>query len=235
VNREGMSSAGAHAASIPGQFTDRQFESAVKELEAPALEGYELLTESHSVKIYRHFRESSGLYEYKIYGALPEIYPGTCIQVYNDLDYRKQWDSYVSELTELKEVPLERGSAIYWCVKYPFPLSNRDYVFVREMRELDSPKGVHSWVALSTTLNVPLRPEKSRVIRVDEFSQCLAIQTDGANGSIVYMHYFDNPKGMIPKWLINWAVQTAVPAFLSTMNDACSKYEDYKLSQKSSN
>jgi hypothetical protein len=202
VNREGMSSAGAHAASIPGQFTDRQFESAVKELEAPALEGYELLTESHSVKIYRHFRESvivvllsslinlpfavvqSGLYEYKIYGALPEIYPGTCIQVYNDLDYRKQWDSYVSELTELKEVPLERGSAIYWCVKYPFPLSNRDYVFVREMRELDSPKGVHSWVALSTTLNVPLRPEKSRVIRVDEFSQCLAIQTDGANGSI---------------------------------------------------
>ena len=53
-----MSGAGAHAASIPAKFTDQQFDSAVKELEAPDLDGYDLLTESHAVKIYRHFRHS---------------------------------------------------------------------------------------------------------------------------------------------------------------------------------
>ena len=32
--------------------------SAVKELGVPELDGYELLTESHAVKIYHHFRDS---------------------------------------------------------------------------------------------------------------------------------------------------------------------------------
>ena len=39
--------------------------------------------------------QTSGLYEYKIYGILDDVLPDICSQVYMDLDYRKQWDSYV--------------------------------------------------------------------------------------------------------------------------------------------
>ena len=60
------------------------------------------------------------------------------------------------------------------------------------------------------------------------------------------MHYYDNPKGMIPTWLINWGakvgqtcilfvhisyctlgMQYGVPQFLQTMQDACKGYPQY--------
>ena len=40
------------------------------------------------------FQESC-LYQYKIYGALKNISPEICAQVYMDLEYRKKWDTYV--------------------------------------------------------------------------------------------------------------------------------------------
>ena len=64
-----------------------------------------------------------------------------------------------------------------------------------------------------------------------------------------FMHYYDNPKGMIPTWLINWAAkvrndlvnhqmwlsklklppttQTGVPQFLKMMREAIKGYPDY--------
>ena len=43
----------------------------------------------------RQYNDVSGLYTYKVYGELPDIDPQTCCDVYNDLEYRKQWDGYV--------------------------------------------------------------------------------------------------------------------------------------------
>ena len=42
------------------------------------------------------FFQTSGLYEYKIYGVLDDVQPDICAQVYMDIEYRKQWDSYVN-------------------------------------------------------------------------------------------------------------------------------------------
>uniref|UniRef100_A0A8C9NN39 Phosphatidylcholine transfer protein n=1 Tax=Serinus canaria TaxID=9135 RepID=A0A8C9NN39_SERCA len=43
-----------------------------------------------------------------------------------DLDFRKEWDQYVKELYE---ETYDGEKVIYWEVKYPFPLSNRDVSF----------------------------------------------------------------------------------------------------------
>lgn len=40
--------------------------------------------------------QTSGLYEYKVYGILDDVLPDVCAQVYMDLEYRKKWDSYVN-------------------------------------------------------------------------------------------------------------------------------------------
>lgn len=39
--------------------------------------------------------QETGLYEYKVFGTLSGCCPEVCADVYMDLDYRKQWDSYV--------------------------------------------------------------------------------------------------------------------------------------------
>ncbi|KAF2976613.1 hypothetical protein EK904_011414 [Melospiza melodia maxima] len=124
------------------------------------------------------FPQQSGLYEYKIFGGLADIPPKLCADVYMDLDFRKKWDQYVKV----------------------------QYVYIRESREMDV-QGRKIWVVLAKSVAVPQCPEKPGIIRVKSYKQSLVIESDGKAGSKVYMYYFDNPGGMIPTWLVNWAAK----------------------------
>ncbi|GAA6084759.1 phosphatidylcholine transfer protein, partial [Tachysurus ichikawai] len=121
--------------------------------------------------------------------------------------------------------------AVYWEVKYPFPLSNRDYVYVRERRDL-LVDGRKIWMVLARSSDVSHCPEKSGVIRVKDYKQTVVMESDGAQGIKVFMNYFDNPGGNIPTWLINWAAKTGVPGFLKDLQDACSKYSNHCKNRK---
>ncbi|XP_053308694.1 phosphatidylcholine transfer protein isoform X2 [Spea bombifrons] len=141
-----------------------------------------------------------------------------------DLEYRKQWDSYVKVLQEEES---GEDKVIYWEVKYPLPLSNRDYVYVRERRDLDV-DGRKIFVVLAKSVSAPHCPEKSGIVRVNGYEQSVAIESDGKNGCKVFMYYFDNPGGLIPAWLVNWAAKSGVPNFLTNMQKACKGYEEQR-------
>ncbi|KGL78196.1 Phosphatidylcholine transfer protein, partial [Tinamus guttatus] len=164
------------------------------------------------------FPQQSGLYEYKIYGGLADCPPELCADVYMDLDFRKQWDQYVKELYEKT---YDGEKIIYWEVKYPFPLSNRDVSFQAFCFPCSFSPG---HLGTLTIVSVPQFPEKPGIIRVQSYKQSLAIESDGKTGSKVYMYYFDNPGGMLPSWLVNWAAKSGVPAFLKDMQNACRNY-----------
>nr|XP_031323957.1 phosphatidylcholine transfer protein isoform X2 [Camelus dromedarius] len=164
-----------------GVFSQEQFWPTCAELQQPAVAGgdWELLLETLGLSVYRLLDQQTGLYEYKVFGVLEDCPPAVLADVYMDLDYRKQWDQYVKELYE-KEC---NGQAVvYWQVKYPFPLSDRDYVYVRQRQELDF-EGQKVHVILAQSTSVPQFPEKSGVIRVKQYKQRLAIQSDGKRGS----------------------------------------------------
>uniref|UniRef100_A0A1A8Q683 Phosphatidylcholine transfer protein n=1 Tax=Nothobranchius rachovii TaxID=451742 RepID=A0A1A8Q683_9TELE len=206
------------------RFTDEEFQSAWRELDEPQLAGgWELFTETMGVQIYRLYDKETGLYEYKVFGGLSSCTPELCADVYMDLMYRKHWDGYVKELYEKD---FGGQTAIYWEVKYPFPLSNRDYVYVRERRDLDV-DGRKIWVILARSSPELPCAEKSGVLRVRDYKQSFALESDGAAGTKVFMNYFDNPGGTIPTWLVNWAAKSGVPGFLKDMQKACSGYKHY--------
>ncbi|KAM9296245.1 phosphatidylcholine transfer protein [Gastrophryne carolinensis] len=213
------------------RFPEDEFQEAWRELDEPALTGsWQLFTDTMGIQIHRLYQQETGLYEYKIYGGLADCPADLCADVYMDLDYRKQWDQYVKALQEQKN---EEEKVIYWEVKYPFPLSNRDYVYVRERQDLDV-NGRKIYVILAKSVSVPQCPEKSGIIRVNGYKQSLAIESDGKNGCRVFMYYFDNPGGMIPSWLINWAAKSGVPNFLKDMQKACHGYRVRTPPQESS-
>lgn len=209
------------------QFSDEEFQAARGELDLGEPQqgdgGWELFTETMGVKIYRRYDQETGLYEYKVYGTMSSCPADLCADVYMDLTYRKHWDSYVKELYEKD---FDGQGAIYWEVKYPFPLSNRDYVYVRERRDLDV-DGRRIHVVLARSAPQTPCPEKKGVIRVCDYKQSLAIESDGATGTKMFMHYFDNPGGSIPSWLINWAAKSGVPGFLKEMQKACDDYRSH--------
>lgn len=97
------------------------------------------------------------------------------------------------------------------------------YVYTRQRRDLDV-DGRKIYVVLAQSISAPQFPEKSGVIRVKQYKQSLAIESDGKKGSRVFMYYFDNPGGQIPSWLINWAAKNGVPNFLKDMVKACQNY-----------
>uniref|UniRef100_A0A8C5QYH0 Phosphatidylcholine transfer protein n=1 Tax=Leptobrachium leishanense TaxID=445787 RepID=A0A8C5QYH0_9ANUR len=211
-------------------FNQDHFQEAWKELDQPVVpDPWQLFTESMGFRIYRLYDQESGLYQYKVYGGLNDCTPELFASVYMDLDYRKQWDQYVKALQEDKQ---GEDAVIYWEVKYPFPLSNRDYVYVRERRDLDI-DGRKIYVILAKSVSVPHCPDKSGIIRVNGYKQSLAIQGDGSGGCKVFMYYFDNPGGSIPSWLINWAAKSGVPSFLTDMQKACRSYDRCKAKSSS--
>ncbi|CAK7311893.1 Phosphatidylcholine transfer protein [Vulpes lagopus] len=204
-----------------GGFSEDQFREACAELLRPALPGasWELLLEALGISIYGLLDQQTGLYEYKVFGVLDNCLPDVLADVYMDLDYRKQWDQYVKELYE-KECNGE--TVVYWQVKYPFPMSNRDYIYIWQRRDLDlDGRKIH--VILQST-SVPQIAERSGVVWVNQYKQSLAIESDGKKGSKVFMYYFDNPGGQIPSWLINWVAKSGVPNFLEDMGKACQNY-----------
>lgn len=205
-----------------GSFSDEQFLEACAELQQPALAGadWQLLLETLGISVYRLLDQETGLYKYKVFGVLKDCPPALLADVYMDLDYRKQWDQYVKELYE-KEC--DGKIVVYWEVKYPFPMSNRDYVYIRQRRDLDM-EGRKIHVVLAQSTSVPQFAERPDVIRVKGYKQSLAIESDGKKGSKVFMYYFDNPGGQIPSWLINWAAKNGVPSFLNDMAKACKTY-----------
>ncbi|XP_048079896.1 phosphatidylcholine transfer protein isoform X1 [Ursus arctos] len=205
-----------------GGFSEEQFREACAELQQPAPAGadWQQLVETLGISIYGLLDQQTGLYEYKVFGVLDNCLPAVLADVYMDLDYRKQWDQYVKDLYE-KECNGE--TVVYWQVKYPFPMSNRDYVYVRQRRDLDV-DGRKILVVLAQSTSVPQIPERSGVVRVNQYKQSLAIESDGKKGSRVFMYYFDNPGGQIPSWLINWVAKNGVPNFLKDMAKACQNY-----------
>jgi hypothetical protein len=206
----------------PGVFTEDEFARAVGELDSPDLEGWELLVESMGTKVYRKYREEAGLYEYKTLGEMTDLDPEMCAQVYVDWEYRKIWDSYVLDLHPIKD----KSSGLYWCVDYPWPLSDRDYTFIRDFKIVEV-GGVRTYAVMAKSHPFPEEKERSGIVRVDSFQQSCVMRSDGKVGSKAFMHYYDNPKGMIPTWLINWAAKTGVPQFLEMMRTAVFGYPEF--------
>uniref|UniRef100_A0AAY5KK73 Phosphatidylcholine transfer protein n=1 Tax=Esox lucius TaxID=8010 RepID=A0AAY5KK73_ESOLU len=191
-------------------FTDGEFLEAWKELDEPNLEGgWEFFTET-----------MVGVCAFRFDFILTIKY---CCSMLNDCSFVCVC---ISVFAELYEKDYDGQSAIYWEVKYPFPLSNRDYVYVRERRDVDA-DGRKVYVVLAKSSPQSPLPEKSGVQRVNDYKQSVAMESDGACGTKVFMNYFDNPGGNIPTWLVNWAAKSGVPAFITDMQKACSNYSNY--------
>jgi len=206
-----------------GAVGDIDFEALSREIDSPNTEGFEFFVQTMGTTIYRQYNETSGLYTYKIYGSL-DVAPEICAQVYMDIDYRKSWDTYVKDLEILN---VDGEELIYWQVNFPWPMSNRDYVYTRSFKELDV-NGEKVWIVCATgKSNTDKVAERSGVVRVSDYTSYSVMKSDGKGGSKAYQLYFDNPGGSIPTWLINWGAKTGVPQFLTTMQKACRGYEEY--------
>jgi hypothetical protein len=77
-------------------------------------------------------------------------------------------------------------------------MSNRDYIYEIQKKEIRSQDGNRIWAILGDSIKDPqilsqVTHEKG-VVTIDNYAQRIVIAADGDKGSKVLMDYFDDPK-----------------------------------------
>ncbi len=214
----------AKASPFRGKVGQADVELAKNMVEARAeYEAWEHVTAMHvhGCEVRLHRKAVDNLFEYYAFGALP-LSPDELVEVNWDTDYRLQWDEYAKSIrvfsTEQHE-GLEQD-LLQWEVKLPWPLANRDYVYCRHRAKHND---LH--IMISKGSSHPSLPEVSGVVRVEHIRNLMVIAKDPASPDrlVFQLLYFDDLKGSIPTWAVNWAVSKAVPSFLNNLVDAAKK------------
>lgn len=113
-------------------------------------------------------------------------------------------------------------------------MTNRDYLFYRRTRELKftTEKGREqpAWVTIAETAPAdPVLCPETKALRCDEYQQTMAITADDeGTGSRLFLHCFDNPKGSIPTWLINYFASSGVASYLDSVKKAVENYKEWR-------
>ncbi|OQR98263.1 transmembrane protein [Achlya hypogyna] len=150
----------------------------------------------------------------------------TFFNVATDMTYRKTWDVSVKQAYVIDRSPKDcMLDVVYWCVKLPWPFTNRDYVYHRRVSFVDN-----TFVILSHAGLHKDAPEVNHTIRVEAFASRIVIRATGVNGCDVYIEYCDESNYSVPNTLVNWALQTGLSSYLNDLKMACANYAGYTRS-----
>jgi hypothetical protein len=133
--------------------------------------------------------DDTGVFIFFFEATFPSIPPASLFQVQTDMEFRPKWDSYCVEVSGLGQ---EDGwELVYWEVKYPWPLSNRDYVYARRCHQ----PSTGSYVIVQRACELGKhRAEQTHAVRVCTFTSDVLITPEGTGGCKIKSMYQDDPR-----------------------------------------
>ncbi|CAM0138446.1 hypothetical protein VKS41_007058 [Umbelopsis sp. WA50703] len=205
-------------------FSDESFTRYAEEYIHSDLTAWTFFVQTPNFQIYRRrFDPKPSLFQYRVVGGYPDIPPQVLSKVYLDLNFRQKWDKNMLCYKELGS-----SDVLHFVMKYPWPMSNRDYIYQIGMKTVQAGEDRKVLVIQGDSVQkdevADYEPPSNGVIRIDNYCQNIVIEDDGKGGSLVQLDYFDDPKGSIPNTIINWAARQGVPGFMKTLHDACLQY-----------
>jgi len=214
------------------QITDAEFDTcrALMSSEFPVTTDqtpWELLSKITDVgecTLYRRPLGTTGLYQYYVKGFFNGITAEVAYYVLSlDNKYRRDWDAYALEVDSIDNV--DGSDCVYWACKFPWPMSNRDYLFWRKGK-FDQ----DMYLTVSKAGKHDKKPETKSFVRVDTYQAMMCMrQTD--KGTEFRLMQYDDMKGSIPKAIVNWAISSGLPEYLKKIHQACTKYPKDKMEE----
>lgn len=154
--------------------------------------------------------KNPNLYEYLTTGTWTGLHPEKLFLATLDHDYRKSWDETVLsvELVDAHRPSDDQSPTelIHWLSKFPFPMSNREFVYVRRGVQVAD----HYYV-VSRHCEHHAKPVKSSPVRVTPMTMAFVMRADGADTKFA-IQYADDLGGSIPSMLLNAAASKLIPA-----------------------
>ncbi|XP_073664623.1 START domain-containing protein 10 isoform X2 [Tursiops truncatus] len=146
----------------------------------------------------------------------------TLYDVLHDIEYRKKWDSNVIETFDIARLTVNADVG-YYSWRCPKPLKNRDVITLRSWLPMGT-----DYIIMNYSVKHPKYPPRKDLVRAVSIQTGYLIQSTGPKSCVItYMAQVD-PKGSLPKWVVNKSSQFLAPKAMKKMYKACVKYPEWK-------
>ncbi|KAM6933417.1 START domain-containing protein 10 isoform 1-T2 [Xenentodon cancila] len=166
--------------------------------------------------------EGKSVHKMKCCMACKDVSAETMYDVLHDIDYRRKWDSNVIETFDIGKLTVNADVG-YYSWKCPKPLRNRDVITLRSWLPIGK-----DYIIMNYSVKHAKYPPKKDMVRAVSIQTGYMIQSQGLNDcTLTYMAQVD-PRGSLPKWVVNKSSQFLAPRAMKKISKACLKYPDWK-------
>ncbi|XP_028904428.1 START domain-containing protein 10 [Ornithorhynchus anatinus] len=146
----------------------------------------------------------------------------TLYDVLHDTDYRRKWDTNVIETFDIARLTVNADVG-YYSWRCPKPLKNRDVITLRSWLPMGP-----DYIIMNYSVKHPKYPPRKDLVRAVSIQTGYLIQsTGGRSCTITYLAQVD-PKGSLPRWVVNKSSQFLAPKAMKKMYKAGVKYPSWK-------
>ncbi|CEM38751.1 unnamed protein product [Vitrella brassicaformis CCMP3155] len=197
--------------------------------------GWEKVLERDGVSVGRCKPEESGLLQVKAYATLASIDIDTAFTHIYDINTRAIWDPVLTEwrLISTIDCPTRHKASmtptevIYSVMHGPLGLASRDFLqYRRSMTNLTN-KGRVSVICMRSAPSDEYMTERKGYVRADSVISGYVLRQsshDPANSTDLFIFSHNDPRGLIPKWIVNAVAARAPVHWVQSFKTACYDY-----------
>ncbi|XP_042182018.1 START domain-containing protein 10-like [Oncorhynchus tshawytscha] len=185
-------------------------------------EGWTARYNKGSVTVWCRDEDCKTIQKLKMRIVCKDVTAETLYDVLHDTSYRKKWDSNMIDTHDIGRLTVNADVG-YYSWKCPSPLKNRDFVTMRSWLPLGN-----DYLIINYSVKHPQYPPKKDYVRAVSLLTGYLIQSNEENSSTLYYLTQVDPKGSLPKWVVNRASQFVAPKAMKKIYKACQKYPEWK-------
>ncbi|KAJ8281664.1 hypothetical protein COCON_G00041830 [Conger conger] len=154
--------------------------------------------------------------------AISDVSAATMYDVLHDGHYRKNWDPTVVECFDIARLSANADVG-YFSWNCPNPVKNRDVVTLRSWQVNDD-----EYLIINYSVKHPKYPPRKDLVRAISVLTGYLVKSTGPSSCIfTYLSQAD-PRGSLPKWMVNTASQILAPKVLKCLHKAGQGYPEWK-------
>ncbi|XP_068596367.1 START domain containing 14 [Brachionichthys hirsutus] len=154
--------------------------------------------------------------------TIEDVPAATMYDVIQDGQYRREWDRNMLESYDIARLS-DTADVGYYAWKCPSPIKNRDVVTLRSWQKTDE-----EYIIVNFSVKHSKHPPKTDLVRAVSILTGYYVKSTGPNACIfTYLSQAD-PKGSIPKPVVNAFSRIVAPKVLKCVHAAGQSYPAWK-------
>ncbi|MEQ2283649.1 hypothetical protein AMECASPLE_013645 [Ameca splendens] len=154
--------------------------------------------------------------------TIKDVSAATMYDVIHDGQYRKNWDPNMLESFDIARLS-DNADVGYYSWLCPKPIKNRDVVTLRSWRVMDD-----EYIIINFSVKHPKHPPQGHLVRAVSLLTGYFIKPTGPNSCTFFYLSQADPKGSLPKWVVNKASQVLAPRVMKCVHKAGQNYSAWK-------